>query len=64
MVSSAAVCTTGGIEPRRAVGELHIAGARLHGVVEQPADLRQQRVPSDAADTRTRKAPDRLSVPA
>ena len=33
----------GGIEPRRAVGELHIAGARLHGVVEQPADLRQQR---------------------
>ena len=33
----------GGIEPRRAVGELHVAGARLHGVVEQPADLRQQR---------------------
>jgi hypothetical protein len=33
----------GGIEPRRAVGELHVAGARLHGIVEQPADLRQQR---------------------
>ena len=53
----------GGIEPRGAVGELHVAGARLHGVVEQPA-ISASSVPSDAADTRTRSAPDRLSVPA
>ncbi len=33
----------GRIEPRGAVGEPYVAGARLHGIVEQPADLRQQR---------------------
>jgi hypothetical protein len=51
------------IEPRRAVGQLHVAGARLHGIVEQPA-ISASSVPSDAADTRTRNAPERLSVPA
>ena len=25
-----------GVEPRRPVGQLHVAGARLHGIVEQP----------------------------
>ena len=64
MVSKRRGMHHGRIKPRRAIGQLHIARARLQRILEQPRDLRQQRAFGRPPTPARASAPERLSVPA